>query len=85
MLELETDKVTVEIPSPATGELAEILKQPNEEVVPGQILARVRIAAGSEAGAAPRQAPRPTAPAAAQSRQRRGRPAAEPRRAASAE
>jgi 2-oxoglutarate dehydrogenase E2 component (dihydrolipoamide succinyltransferase) len=43
LLELETDKVTVEIPSPATGELAEILKQPNEEVLPGQLLARVRI------------------------------------------
>jgi 2-oxoglutarate dehydrogenase E2 component (dihydrolipoamide succinyltransferase) len=67
LLELETDKVTVEIPSPVTGKLTEILKQPNEEVVPGQILARVRIAEGSEAGAAPRQAPRPTAPAAAQS------------------
>jgi 2-oxoglutarate dehydrogenase E2 component (dihydrolipoamide succinyltransferase) len=44
LLELETDKVTVEIPSPATGELCEILKQPDEEVLPGQVLARVRIA-----------------------------------------
>jgi len=43
LLELETDKVTVEVPSPASGELAEILKQPDEEVLPGQILARVRI------------------------------------------
>ena len=50
LLELETDKVTVEIPSPATGKLTEILKQPNEEVEPGQILARVRIAEASEAG-----------------------------------
>jgi 2-oxoglutarate dehydrogenase E2 component (dihydrolipoamide succinyltransferase) len=45
LLELETDKVTVEVPSPAGGQLAEILKQPNEEVSPGQLLARVRIAA----------------------------------------
>jgi 2-oxoglutarate dehydrogenase E2 component (dihydrolipoamide succinyltransferase) len=52
LLELETDKVTVEIPSPATGKLAEILKQPTEEVEPGQILARVRIAEASDAGAA---------------------------------
>jgi 2-oxoglutarate dehydrogenase E2 component (dihydrolipoamide succinyltransferase) len=44
LLELETDKVTVEIPSPVTGELCEILKQPDEEVLPGQVLARVRIA-----------------------------------------
>ena len=52
LLELETDKVTVEIASPATGKLAEILKQPNEEVEPGQILARVRIAQASGGGAA---------------------------------
>lgn len=44
LLELETDKVTVEVPSPASGEVAEILKQPNDEVLPGQLLARVRIA-----------------------------------------
>jgi 2-oxoglutarate dehydrogenase E2 component (dihydrolipoamide succinyltransferase) len=44
LLELETDKVTVEIPSPASGELCEILKQPDDEVIPGQVLARVRIA-----------------------------------------
>ncbi len=49
LLELETDKVTVEIPSPATGELMEILKQPNEEVLPGQLLARVRTDAGGSA------------------------------------
>jgi len=52
LLELETDKVTVEVPSPASGELAEILKQPNEEVQPGQILARVRVAAGDAVPAA---------------------------------
>jgi 2-oxoglutarate dehydrogenase E2 component (dihydrolipoamide succinyltransferase) len=59
LLELETDKVTVEIPSPASGVLVEILKQPNEEVLPGQLLARVKtdagggaqIGAGSDAGA----------------------------------
>jgi 2-oxoglutarate dehydrogenase E2 component (dihydrolipoamide succinyltransferase) len=49
LLELETDKVTVEIPSPATGKLAEILKQPSEEVEPGQILARLALAEESEA------------------------------------
>jgi 2-oxoglutarate dehydrogenase E2 component (dihydrolipoamide succinyltransferase) len=47
LLELETDKVTVEIPSPASGEIAEILKQPNEEVLPGQLLARVRLTAST--------------------------------------
>ncbi|HLZ97008.1 MAG TPA: biotin/lipoyl-containing protein, partial [Steroidobacteraceae bacterium] len=53
LLELETDKVTVEIPSPESGELAEILKGPDEEVFPGQLLARVRVAGGaSTAGTA---------------------------------
>ena len=62
LLELETDKVTVEIPSPATGKLTEILKQPTEEVEPGQILARVRIAEATAAGTAE---PKRTAAAAA--------------------
>jgi 2-oxoglutarate dehydrogenase E2 component (dihydrolipoamide succinyltransferase) len=65
LLELETDKVTVEIPSPATGKLTEILKQPTEEVEPGQILARVRIAEAADAAAADPK--RTTAAAPAQS------------------
>jgi 2-oxoglutarate dehydrogenase E2 component (dihydrolipoamide succinyltransferase) len=55
-LELETDKVTVEIPSPASGELAEILKGPDEEVLPGQLLARVRIAVDASSPGAGREA-----------------------------
>lgn len=50
LLELETDKVTVEIASPAGGELCEILKHPDEEVFPGDLLARVRTGAGATAG-----------------------------------
>ena len=65
LLEPETDKVTVEIPSPATGKLTEILKQPGEEVEPGQILARVRIAEAADAAAADPK--RTTAAAPAQS------------------
>lgn len=45
LVELETDKVTVEIPSPASGTLIEVLKQPNDEVHPGEVLARLRLAA----------------------------------------
>jgi 2-oxoglutarate dehydrogenase E2 component (dihydrolipoamide succinyltransferase) len=63
LLELETDKVTVEIPSPATGKLTEILKQPAEEVEPGQILARVRIAEAADAAAADPKRTTPAAPA----------------------
>jgi 2-oxoglutarate dehydrogenase E2 component (dihydrolipoamide succinyltransferase) len=53
LLELETDKVTVEIPSPATGRVVELLKQPNEEVLPGQLIARI----STEADEAPSVAP----------------------------
>ena len=63
LLELETDKVTVEIPSPASGELCEILKHPDEEVFPGQVLARVRIVAvEGEAANVPQAEPRDREP-----------------------
>jgi 2-oxoglutarate dehydrogenase E2 component (dihydrolipoamide succinyltransferase) len=43
LLELETDKVTVEVPSPEAGVLMEILKGESAEVVPGEILARLEL------------------------------------------
>jgi len=46
LLELETDKVTVEIASPVSGELIEIIKTADQEVVPGEILGRVRVGSG---------------------------------------
>src|SRR5271167_4966978 len=52
LLELETDKVTVEVPAPADGTLIEILKQPNAEVTPDEVLARLSLASES-APAAP--------------------------------
>ena len=41
LVELETDKVTVEIPAPAEGTLTEILKAVDAEVVPDEVLARL--------------------------------------------
>jgi 2-oxoglutarate dehydrogenase E2 component (dihydrolipoamide succinyltransferase) len=38
LIELETDKVTVEVPSPGSGTLREILKQEQEEIGPGDLL-----------------------------------------------
>lgn len=61
LLELETDKVTVEISSPASGELCEILKQPDEEVLPGQVLGRVRISSGAPKAAVQALETRPPA------------------------
>lgn len=46
LLELETDKVTVEIASPVSGELIEIVKTADQEVAPGEILGRVRVGSG---------------------------------------
>jgi 2-oxoglutarate dehydrogenase E2 component (dihydrolipoamide succinyltransferase) len=41
LMEIETDKVTVEIAAPASGVVAEILKAEREEIVPGEVLARI--------------------------------------------
>ena len=45
LIELETDKVTVEVASPGAGVLAQILKQEQEEVAPGELLGRIGPAA----------------------------------------
>src|SRR5881628_4190475 len=41
LVELETDKVTQEVPSPASGVLAEIVLDTDAEAVPGALLARI--------------------------------------------
>ena len=41
LVELETDKVTQEVPAPAAGVLAEILLDTDAEAVPGAILGRI--------------------------------------------
>jgi 2-oxoglutarate dehydrogenase E2 component (dihydrolipoamide succinyltransferase) len=53
LVELETDKVTVEIPSPASGTLIEILRQVNAEVIPDEVIARLSL---DGAASAPREA-----------------------------
>jgi 2-oxoglutarate dehydrogenase E2 component (dihydrolipoamide succinyltransferase) len=52
LLELETDKVTVEVPAPASGRLSEILAKEKEEVAPGAVLGRVVAGADAAADAA---------------------------------
>ena len=44
LIELETDKVTVEVPSPGSGTLREILKQEQDEVGPGDLLGLIEAA-----------------------------------------
>jgi 2-oxoglutarate dehydrogenase E2 component (dihydrolipoamide succinyltransferase) len=52
LLELETDKVTVEVPAPADGTLIEVLKEANVEVNPNEVLARLRLGSPAVAEAA---------------------------------
>ncbi|NKJ38250.1 2-oxoglutarate dehydrogenase complex dihydrolipoyllysine-residue succinyltransferase [Rhizobium sp. SG570] len=61
ILELETDKVTIEVPAPAAGTLSEIVAQAGETVGLGALLGQ--ISAGNGAAAAPAQAAAPAAPA----------------------
>lgn len=42
LIEVETDKVTIEIPAPASGVLHEILKQEQETIEPGELLAVIQ-------------------------------------------
>ena len=53
LIEVETDKVTIEIPAPAGGVLREILKHEQEEIEPGELLGTIQSAAAAEAAAAP--------------------------------
>jgi len=65
VVELETDKVTIEVPAPAAGVLSEILVKDGETVAPGALLGQIKegaVAPGkpaaTPAGAAPPTASR---------------------------
>src|SRR5208337_108074 len=64
LVELETDKVTIEVPAPAAGVLGEILVHDGESVGPGAVLGQITdgaTAPGAQGAAAP--AAKPTAAA----------------------
>ncbi len=69
LVELETDKVTVEVPAPGAGVLSEIIAQEGETVEVGALLAALDAGAGAssseEAPAKPEAAPAPGAAPAA--------------------
>ena len=70
LIEIETDKVTVEVAAPAAGTLSEILKTEQEEISPGELLGHIEALAAAATAAQP-AAPatvasaRPAAPAGA--------------------
>lgn len=68
LIDIETDKVVLEVPSPQAGVLVEIIAQNGETVAAEQVLARIDTAATASASVeAPAAAPAPeAAPAAAQ-------------------
>ncbi len=54
LIELETDKVTVEVAAPASGVLSQILKREHDEVAPGDLLGRIETRdAGARSGVGP--------------------------------
>jgi 2-oxoglutarate dehydrogenase E2 component (dihydrolipoamide succinyltransferase) len=67
LLEITTDKVTVEIAAPATGILREILKATDQPIQAGEVLGRIEVGAAPAAGPAPERRPASTVePAAAE-------------------
>lgn len=62
LVELETDKVTQEIPAPAAGILAEILLETGAEALPGALLGRLRPEGGAAAGPIQPSPPAETVP-----------------------
>ncbi|MDE1156832.1 MAG: 2-oxoglutarate dehydrogenase complex dihydrolipoyllysine-residue succinyltransferase [Neorhizobium sp.] len=65
LVELETDKVTVEVPAPASGVLTEIVAQNGETVGLDALLGQIAAGAAGAATAAPAAKPAEAAPAAA--------------------
>ncbi len=65
LVELETDKVTIEVPAPAAGVLGEIAAKDGETVAVGALLGKIQDGAGKATGAMPAAkvpAPPPVAP-----------------------
>ena len=53
IVEISTDKVDLELPSPATGTVAELLIAEGETVTVGQVIARIAVGAGAPGPPAP--------------------------------
>src|SRR6266851_2879115 len=70
LVELETDKVTIEVPSPAAGVLAEIAAKDGETVAVGALLGQIRDGAGAVPGK-----PEPRVESRAESKPERPNPA----------
>src|ERR1700751_6087958 len=64
LVELETDKVTIEVPAPSAGTLGEIIAKDGQTVAVGALLGQITDgAAGAKPAAAPAAAAKPAAAA----------------------
>src|SRR5882724_11336620 len=68
LVELETDKVTIEVPAPAAGMLSEIAAKDGDTVAVGALLGQIKEGAGVPAKGAPKAAPAAEAKPAAESK-----------------
>jgi 2-oxoglutarate dehydrogenase E2 component (dihydrolipoamide succinyltransferase) len=64
LVELETDKVTIEVPAPAAGVLSEIAAKDGDTVAVGAVLGQIKEGAAGAAKPAAKAAPAPPPPAA---------------------
>src|SRR5512137_38853 len=65
LIDIETDKVVLEVPSPGAGVLVEIVKGDGETVVSGELIARIDTEAKAGAAAPAAEAPKAAAAPAA--------------------
>ncbi len=63
LIDIETDKVVLELPAPESGVIARIIKGDGGTVVSGEVIAVIDTEAKAGAGAAPAAAPAPASPA----------------------
>lgn len=57
VVEISTDKVSMEIPAPASGVLREIVKAANQPVAPGEVLGRIEVDAAAATISSPQPIP----------------------------
>ncbi|MGE5367061.1 MAG: 2-oxoglutarate dehydrogenase complex dihydrolipoyllysine-residue succinyltransferase [Betaproteobacteria bacterium] len=60
LVELETDKVTIEVPAPAAGVLADVAAKDGDTVAVGAVLGQIKEGAAAAGGAAVKSAPAAT-------------------------
>jgi 2-oxoglutarate dehydrogenase E2 component (dihydrolipoamide succinyltransferase) len=65
LIDIETDKVVLELPAPSAGVLVEVIKESGATVVAGEVIARLDTEAQASAAAPAAAAPAAAAPAAA--------------------